>query len=161
MPSRCSHPDVGLLELLEDPRLVGRRNARPGIGHRHMHLAVHSRGRHRDPPAGRRELDRIREDVEDDLANSPLVAADAVRVWRKLERELHAVLRRAFANHHDPTFERFPQREGRDVKFDLAGLDLRQIENVVDQGEQVVAGRKDVGEVLLLLFVDPAEHPLL
>ena len=40
------------------------------------------------------------------------------------------------------------------------GLDLGQIEHVVDQREQVGARGEDVVEVLLLLLVDVAEHPI-
>ena len=41
-----------------------------------------------------------------------------------------------------------------------AGLDLGQVEDLVEQLEQVLAGAVDVAEVLLLALVDVAEHPL-
>src|SRR5277367_188484 len=65
-------PGVGLLELLEDPVLVGERYPRSRVGHRHPHLPVDPRGRDRDLAARRRELDGVREEVEDDLADAPL-----------------------------------------------------------------------------------------
>ncbi len=111
------------------------------------------------PPCGR-ELDRVREQVEDDLAEAPLVAFDQVNAGRQLEREPDAVLRRRLAHHHDAALERFAQRERGDLELDLAGLDLGQVEHVVDQRQQMVAGREDVVQVLLLLGVDVAEHPL-
>ncbi len=46
------------------------------------------------------------------------------------------------------------QRERRDLELDLPGLDLGQVEDVVDQREQVVGRGEDVVEVLLLLLVD-------
>ena len=110
------------------------------------------------PP--RRELDGVREQVEDDLAEAPLVAGHQVDVRCELERELNAVLDRAFAHHHDAAFERLAQREAGELELDLPGLDLRQVEHVVDQREQMVARGEDVVEVLLLLLVDLAEHPL-
>ena len=42
----------------------------------------------------------------------------------------------------------------------MPGLDLREVEDVVDQGEQVVGGREDVADVLLLLLVQVAEELL-
>ena len=44
------------------------------------------------------------------------------------------------------------------LELHLAGLDLRQVEDVVDQLEQVAAGVADVVQVLLLLLVQLAEH---
>jgi hypothetical protein len=72
------HADVGLLELLEDPLCLPVR-CRPGVGHRRALRRSRVQPR-RHAAAGEHELDRIREDVEDDLTNTPLVAADAVDV---------------------------------------------------------------------------------
>ncbi len=47
-----------------------------------------------------------------------------------------------------------------DVELHAAGLDLRQVEDVVDELKQVPAGRVDVLEVVVLLFVQLAEQPL-
>ncbi len=103
------HTDVGLLELLEDPLLVAGCDAGPRVGNRHVHLTVEACGRHGNASARGRELDRIREDVEHDLAKAPLVAADAVDIRRKLERELDAVPDRLFGHHHDAALERLVQ----------------------------------------------------
>ena len=67
---------------------------------------------------------------------------------------------RPLAHHHDAALERLAQRERRDLELDLPRLDLREVEDVVDEREQVVARREDVVEVLLLLLVDLAEHLL-
>ena len=84
---------------------------------------------------------------------------DDVDAGVRRERDLDAVLARPLAHHHDAALERLPQRERRDLELDLPGLDLGQVEDVVDQREQVVAGGEDVVEVLLLLLVDLAEQP--
>src|SRR5215471_621253 len=68
--------DFRLLELLEDPLVVLGRDSRPGIRHGHEHLAVHPRRGDADVPARRRELHRVREQVEDDLAQAALVSVD-------------------------------------------------------------------------------------
>ena len=82
-PLSLVRPGVGLLELLEDPLLVTGCDSRPGVGDRHLHLAVGAGGRDDDAPACRGELDRVREQVEDHLAQPPLVAVDQVDVRRR------------------------------------------------------------------------------
>jgi hypothetical protein len=59
--------EVELLELLEEPRQVLGRDARPLIGHRDRHLIRLQRGRHRHPRARRRELDGIGQEVRHHL----------------------------------------------------------------------------------------------
>ena len=65
---------VGLLELLEDFRLLGFGDARPGVAHRYRERAVgrESLDRHF---AGIGELDRVADQVEQDLRELALVAA--------------------------------------------------------------------------------------
>ena len=46
------------------------------------------------------------------------------------------------------------------VEIELAGLDLGQVEHVVDEREQMLTGRQDVLEVLSLLLVHGTEHLL-
>jgi hypothetical protein len=48
--------------------------------------------------------------------------------------------------------------ERRERQVHPTGLDLRQIQDVVDQGEEVLTGREDVPEVLGLLLVHLAEQ---
>ena len=95
---------------------------------------------HVDRPALGRELHRVREQVEDHLSDPALVAGDDVDLRIGLERDLDAVLRRALTHHHDAALERLAQRERRDLELDLPGLDLGEVEDVVDQRQQV-AGR--------------------
>ena len=73
---------------------------------------------------------------------------------------LTLVVARSLPHHDHPAFERLPQRERRHLELHPAGLDLGQVEHVVDEGEQVAARGEDVVEVLLLLLVDVAEHPI-
>ena len=107
-----------------------------------------------------RELHGIREKVEDDLPHPPFVARDDVDVRDGREVHTHHAVRRPFAHHDDAALERFLQGERRDVQLELARLDLGEVEDVVDQRQQVVSGREDVLDVLLLLLVEVAEHPL-
>ena len=100
------------------------------------------------------------EQVEDDLADPALVSFDGID--RRIGRELdaNALVARALAHHDHAALEGVAQRERRDLELDLACLDLREIEHVVDQRQQVVGGGEDVVEVLLLLRVQLAEHAL-
>src|SRR5205823_5120285 len=139
--------DVRLLELLEDPFPVVYGDTGPGVRHRDKHLSVLTRRRDDDASAPRRELDGVREQVEDDLPDAALVTVDEIDVGPELEREAHAVLRRPLPHHHHAALQSLAEREGRDFELDLSGLDLGQVEHVVDQVQEVVSRREDVVEV--------------
>ena len=64
-------------------------------------------------------------------------------------------------DHHDSALQRFAQREEPALELHLTGLDLGQVEDVVDQREQVVGRGEDVVQVLVLLLVHLAEQLLL
>ena len=113
-----------------------------------------------DGAAGGRELHGVREQVEDHLPDPALVARDDVDLRVRRERDPYAVLRRALAHHRRRRARALLQRERRDLELDLPCLDLRQVEHVVDEREQVVPRGEDVVEVLRLLLVDLAGHPL-
>ena len=68
--------------------------------------------------------------------------------------------RGALAHQRQRVLEQQPQVEAAQLELHAPGLDLRQVEDVVDQRQQVVARRVDVLQVLELLFVDLAEHLL-
>ena len=55
---------------------------------------------------------------------------------------------------------RLRQVEAAELQLHPPGLDLGQVEDVVDERQQVAAGGQDVVEVLLLLVVELAEQPL-
>ena len=59
-------------------------------------------------------------------------------------------------DHHDAALERRRQGECRDLELDLAGLDLGEVEDVVDQGHEMPSRGEDVVEVLGLLVIDLA-----
>jgi len=62
------------------------------------------------------------------------------------------------AHHREPTFEDEGQRERGHVKLCFARFDLRQIEDVVDESEQVTSRGQDVRQVIGLALVEGAEH---
>src|SRR5262249_39126454 len=57
-----------LTELLEHRFLVLGGDADSGVADQDLHVSIPWRRAHVDPPAFRRELDRVRQQVEDDLA---------------------------------------------------------------------------------------------
>src|SRR5262249_6545830 len=65
------HPH--LLELLENRLLILRRDTDPGVTDRYLHGAVHRFSLDLDPAALRRELDRVRQEIEENLTELPLV----------------------------------------------------------------------------------------
>jgi len=91
------------------------------------------RGAHVDVASSGRELDRVRKQVEDDLTNAALVPFHGIDLVIRGELDAHALDARAFAHHHDAALEGVAQRERRDLELGLAGLDLREIQHVVDE----------------------------
>src|SRR5256714_1236761 len=151
---------AGLLELFEDPALVLRRNADARVLHVDDDVAIRARGGSVDGSAVGRELHRVREGVEPDLLHLPRVGLDEIDARRHLEGESDRVTSRTLAHHRDAVLERLDERERVDVELHPAGLDLGQIEDVVDQAEEMAARAEHVVEILGLLWVERPEHLL-
>ena len=75
-----------------------------------------------------------------------------MNVWLRLPA-LFSYERQRFLQHT-------AQTEVGDLELHTAGLDPRDVEYIVDEAQQVPAGAEDVLQVLLLLQVDVAEHPI-
>ena len=139
---------VGLLELLEQLGLVGRRNARAGVAHRNVERAVGGGDLDRHF-AGIGELDRVADQIEQNLRQAALVAAARRQVGRHIDLEGELLLRRQRLDRAVDVLDDILERVVGERKRELAGLDLGQIEHVVDQAEQVLA-----------VALDPLEHRL-
>ena len=151
---------VGLLEGLEDERLLFRRDADPRVRDRDVEL--HRIGRLSlgvDPDDDRaplRELERIPDQVQDDLAQAAGIPDERVgRVPGDVDRELQPLL----VGTEGERLQRVAQgRTGAEklggVQLELARLDLREIEDVVDDVEERVGGRLHHLEILALLGVE-------
>src|SRR3990170_3602862 len=149
-----------LAELLEHRRLVLCRDPDAGIGDRHRHRPAVQRRAHGDLASLRSELDRVGQKVEQHLLDLALVGHDLTDPRVHVDLEPDAVARGALPDERQRVVERGWQVEGLGLQLHPARLDLRQVENIVDQREEVLPGGQDVIEVLLLLGVDLAEHPL-
>ena len=149
-----------LLELLEDPLLVLRSDADTRVTDGHDHIAVAPARRDPYTPPVRRELDGVREQVEKHLLHLARVGLDEIDVRCDVERHRDAVAAGALPDHRDAVLERLDEGETVDVELHPAGLDLREIEDVVDQREEVLPRAQHVVQVFSLLGVDRPEHLL-
>ena len=103
--------------------------------------------RHHGEAAVLSELAAIAQNVEQALLELGPISADAAEVFSQTELKRIAVL---LGERNDERANLFEQRDELDIlEKDIhpAGFDLRQIENVVDQAEQVPAGTLDLLQV--------------
>ena len=102
-----------------------------------------------------RELDRVADEVDEHLPQSHRVADEGVGDARiDVAQELEALPMGADREEAEGVTDRVTQVELDGIEVQLAGLDLREVEDVVDHGEQRVGGDLDEPEVLGLLVVD-------
>ena len=160
--ARAAGPLAGveLLERLEDPRRVVRRDADPRVGDDDLdqHRAVRDRAR------GRREADRaplgelegVAREVDEDLLHLGAVAQDRAReLGSALDLDLDALGRGLASEHPLDLVERRPGIEPILDELGVAGLDLGHLEQVVHERQQVLPARVHDPDLLLLR---PAER---
>ncbi len=134
---------VRLAELLEDHvELVGG-DADPRIADRELHRgepALDRRQPHGDHHlATLGELERVAEQVGDDLAQAAGIAADgAGDVRAHVAQQLHRPLRAAAGQQACRGVDEAREVERNRFELEAAALDLRDVENVVDDGEQAL-----------------------
>ena len=102
--------------------------------------------------AGIGELDRIADEVGDDLPDTADIADIGVGEARlDAHDQLEILLLRPRRDQRRHVLDRLGKRERRRIEHQLPGVDLREVEDVVDDGEQRVARLDDdLGEGLLL-----------
>src|SRR5690606_8277364 len=148
-----------LPERLEDHVALVFGDADAGIRHRQIDpIAFPARGdRH---AAFRGELDRVRNQVQHDLADAALVSDDVRQVIFDVDPQLDILL----FDHTHRGRNRRVERRVHDYFFDdqvhHAELDLRQVEYDVNQAHQVMAAPDLLLQDVLLLGVDRAEDAL-
>ena len=140
------------LEVVAPPRVGGREDARARL----RLDAEHPLGRHtlhgeRHAAALGRELEGVGDEVVDDLLGLAHVQAQVADARRALHVEPHARGGGALAQHRHRAGREQLRIGAFEFEDDLARLDLRQVEDVVDEGQQVLAAAVDVFHVLLLL----------
>ena len=149
LPRRGS---IGLGEGREDPRLVVRRDADSRI--RHGELQEHLRGLAAARSSGgaqaghahrhfalRRELDRVADQVRQDLAESQRIADQPIRqVLRQIADQLQALLAGPDSQRLERLVQGRAEAERDGFQLEPAGLDAGEIEDFVEQLQQPVRG---------------------
>jgi hypothetical protein len=133
---------VGLHEGLEQPLLVLFGDAHPGVADLDPHQVgpgrVHRHGHRHLAPLG--ELDGVAGQVGEHLAEAAGVAGDHPRDGRvDGDHQLQALLLGQRRQQPDRALHQGPQLEVRDLEFEAAGLDLGEVEHVVDQLQERLA----------------------
>src|ERR1700733_15098562 len=88
------------------------------------------------------ELDRIAEQVGQDLAQAERIATHARHCGvhrRKLRRQFKAFLFSGVCEHCQSLLDQIDEAEGDGLKRHIPGLDLREIKNVVDDTQQMLS----------------------
>ena len=152
------HRSVSLRKSFEDFSLLLARDAHAGIANRevHGHRAIGSLaqfgGYLHGYLAPLRELDRVSHEVDQDLPHAPRISHQ--RFWDAriyVINQLDSFLVRAEAQRLHRLADAFAQIERNDFQFQLAGFDLRKVENVVDDREQRFGGELHEAKEFALL----------
>ena len=148
---------VGLLERREQSCLMLRSDARSGVLHLETHMqASQVLGQQfatQPYPALLGELDGVREQVDQRLRQSSRVAAQAIGQMADVQDHLQPLVVGQAADHFHRARYQFVEREVGVLQRHLAGLDLGQVEDVVDDLQQVLGGAIDLGQAFALLRV--------
>src|SRR5437773_1262052 len=142
---------VQLLERLEQARQVLRADADPRVRHPHAHgfrLGLHAD----EHPALRREFDRVRQQIEEDLLHLGAVRDEPRQLERYILLELELLAARERHRRLDALVDQLVEIELLGHHLQLPRLDAREIEDPVDELEQVgpaVVHRADVGLLAL------------
>ena len=152
---------VELRERLEQPVDEMRGDADAGVAHGEVQLVRAFGGRERgrrdveDHLAGLGELERVADQVHQHLAQARDVADQGFRhVVLAGVRELHPLARDLWPEQVERLLDAGAQVERLVLELHVPGLDLREVEDVVDDGEQGVAAGADRVDQLALLLVE-------
>ena len=155
-PARRS---VALGERLEEPGLHGGRNADARVAHRHAKGCPPARGVH--PADAHRhfarvgELDRVAHEVDDHLADAARIGLERRRQpGIEFAGEDQLFFARPPGQERQRLVDHLPEVDLAEFEPELARLDLGEIENVVDDGQQAFGARLDDLPHPLLLRVE-------
>ena len=150
------HGAVGLHERFKDALQIRLRDAAARIAHgkRQRHLPAFCRlARQRQGHAALLdELERVRQQIEQHLAQLGAIEAHQRRHAGTFELQRDALVARTHAHHLEHLVEQAIQVHGPRLQLHAARFDFRQFEDVVDQGQQMMAGAVDDGQVMLFFL---------
>ena len=147
------HRAVGLLESLEDAQLFGGIDPDALIDHlqaqvNHPALRGNLAGAH-DDVAGIGELHRVGEEIDQDLGEADRIAGKRTGQHRvDLAAQAQTLVTGALAHQGHRTAHEIGQDELGALDPELSGFDLRQVEDVVDDAEQVMGRALDLAEAI-------------
>jgi hypothetical protein len=125
-------PVADLLELLEHPELVVLGDADPCVDDVHPDDVGHRLRRDRDRATLGGELDRVGEEVVEDLPEPAAIGVEHdLWVDLRLDDEPFSVGQRTETGHH--LLDQRPDRELLDPQLEAPRLDPAQVEHVVDE----------------------------
>ncbi len=122
---------VALPETLEHIRQQFGGDALPRVRHGQLDESLHAEQRHRDPPAVRREFDRIRKQIRDDLRKTIRIGARVSELRREVGEDLDSLLRRRRTRQIDRVTHDFRETHRARLDFELARADASEVEQVV------------------------------
>ncbi|NYH16697.1 hypothetical protein GGD41_003925 [Paraburkholderia bryophila] len=153
---------VGLLERFEDHLQLVRRNANAGIAHVDTQQVVRRRRDRQRHFAPLGELHRVRQQIAQNLRDALTVGDKGIgRTRRTFEVEPQLFGGRQRLEHFFQRLQRRVDRHRFEFDRDLTGFDLRQIENVVDQHQQIAIRRMNRFRIAHLLVAQIAGAVLL
>jgi len=133
-PAACLVGPRAAEEPIEDPGQLGRHDPDPGVGDHDPGRAVRGRGHaDADRPAGLRELDRVADEVRDDLPDPLRIVAQADRRRRELEAQRDAPSTGRRSCLLDCRFDRGPEIVRTQVEEDEPRIELGELEQVLGQ----------------------------
>ncbi len=122
----------------------------PDVQNQSIVLPAYARHFDRVPRA---ELDRVGEQVESDLPNFAGVGDHRPGRLARVEAQLHRVRLREGGDGDEKIPDEHGELDGLELQLQLSRLDLREVENVVDELQQVRPGEirpADAGNLLLV-----------
>ena len=134
---------VGLGKIDKQPVELFRGHADTGIGNRDFDGIVRLQRDGDADGAVFGELAGIAEQVEDHLADAGDIGMHGRQDRRQVHLDLVVVGGRQRLRHVDAVADQGGEVERLDMNFHLAGFDFREIEDVVDQFQQMLAGAAD------------------
>ena len=140
---------VDLMKLHEDLGLVGVGDADAGVGHGDLDRALQAARTDLHGAALSCELDGVGDQVQQHLLELARVGQHHA-CGRGLRADGEVLLRRQRLDERERLRDDRLHRHLLQPKLHLTGLDLRQVEDVVDQAKQVLAAGVDLGEEPLL-----------
>jgi hypothetical protein len=121
-----------LLKLLENALLIVRSNAHPCIPHSDLHHSVRPGGCDAHFAAIWGKLHSVGEEIEEDLLHLPLISCQGINVVRNFQRQCDTVCQGTLLDHHQTALQKLSEIERAQLQLQPPGLDLGEIQNVVD-----------------------------